>query len=198
MCSLALKSLFIVFSFASLSLASGGGAPAAEEGKEKAPATKEIKSSEESFGVVQARVQALEAKVHSGEEEIKKLIEEKQHIKDPEKANEIIKEMISIHHQLEKNVKEYDQQRALLNYRYPEKGQVEKRNYERIEVRSIEEMEGQMSLSKTVKKTLNKARLQYKSSAPSKNNENEEHGKNRKHSTKELRPSLVDPVILKK
>ncbi len=89
------------------------------------------------------------------------MILEKQNTKDPEKTNEIIKQMITLHKELEHNLREYDQQGALLKYRYPEKGQTEKREYERIELKSIEEMESQMSLSSSVKRTLRKVRMQY-------------------------------------
>src|SRR5438445_4770224 len=134
----------------------GDGEPKeGEAGKEE---KKEVKSAEDSFSVVQARVQALEAKVHSGQEELEKLIEEKQHTTDSKQVAEIVKQMLGIHKELQKNVKEYDQQRALLKYRYPEKGLTEKREYERIDVKSIEDMETQLSLTTSVSHTLKKVR----------------------------------------
>lgn len=185
--------LFFVSSFAMAEDHGGGsgeghGAPAA------AAETKEIKSTEESFAVVQARVAALEAKVRSGEAELQKLIQEKQNTKDAEKTNEIIKQMITLHKELENNLREYDQQRALLKYRYPEKGQMEKREYERIELKSIEDMETQMSLSNSVKRTLRKVRMQY--GGAHKNAETEKETKKKEES--KPAPSIVDPVILKK
>lgn len=187
----------------SLAFAEDHGAPA-EGGHDAKPAEggghgeaaaepKKIKTSEESYMVVQARVSGLEAKVHAGENEIQKLIAAKQQTKDPEKLNEIIKQIIHQHHELEKTIKEYDQQRSLLKYRYPEKGQAEKREYERIELKSIEEMEGQLSLTSTVKRTLKKVRSQYGSEE--KKPESESHGKK---APKKAEPSLVDPVILSK
>lgn len=190
MYSLVLKIMFTFLTVSSLSYASGGGEPA--------PAPKEVKSNEESFGVVQARVQGLEAKVRSAEEEIKKLIEAKHHTKDTEKANEIIKQMISLHREMEHNVKEYDQQRALLKYRYPEKGRSDKRAYERIDVRSIEEMEGQMTLSSAVEKTLNKVRTQYKSAESKEKKEVGAMSASEKNKSKRAQPGLADPVVLKK
>jgi hypothetical protein len=167
--------------------------PAGEKKEEK----KEVKSSEESYASVVAKVQALEAKVASNKEEIEKLIEEKQTTKDPAKVSEIVKQMVTLHKQMQANVKDYDQQRSLLKYRYPEKGQAEKREYERIEVKSLDEMEGQMSLGNSVKKTLTKVRSQYE--APDdlkKNSKNEKdpHGA----SPQQQGPSITDPVIIKK
>lgn len=199
MYSLVLK---ISLSFLTLSsVAVANEAPAAEHGeapKEGAKAEappKEIKSSEDSYAVVQARVQALEAKVRSAETEIQKLITEKQQTKDSARVAEIINQMKTLHKDLNTNVKEYDQQRALLKYRYPEKGQTEKREYERIEVKSIEEMETQMSLANSVKKTLQKVRIQYEK--PNKNEMGHTVAEEKKKS-QESAPSIVDPVILKK
>lgn len=196
MFSLVLKSISALLLVSASAWASGGG----EHGgghEAAAPATKEIKSSEESYNVVFARVQGLEAKVHSNQQEIEKLILEKQHTKDQVKVNEIIKQMLGLHKELSKNIKEYDQQRALLKYRYPEKGQTEKREYERIELKSIEDMESQMSLGSTLKRTLKKVRTQYGSP--------EERDVVHKSDTTKDSPktstessSLIEPVILKK
>lgn len=189
---------FIALQFmTSPSWASGGE----EKPKESAASVKEVKSDEESFNVVQARVLGLEAKVRSAEDEIKKLIEEKQRTKDPEKLNEIIRQMIAVHKQLENHAKEYDQQRAFLNYRYPEKGQSEKRKYQRHEVKSIEEMEGQMSLSKSVQKTMKKVRMQYENAdaslIPTKTKSQKETAPEADLQKNE-KSDLLDPVILKK
>lgn len=92
-----------VAAFASGGEGHGGAAEAGKEGA--APAPKEIKSDEESYNVVFARVQGLEAKVQSGKAEIEKLILEKQHTTDQIKVNEIIKTMLSIHKDLAKTSK---------------------------------------------------------------------------------------------
>ncbi|MEN0057886.1 MAG: hypothetical protein AAGB31_03555 [Bdellovibrio sp.] len=195
-----LKMIFCCQVIAALAWANEGGgggehgaAPAAA-----AEAPKEIKSNEDSYAVVQARVQALEAKVHSGETEIQKLLLEKQHASDPEKANEIIRQMITLHHELEKNNKEYDQQRSLLKYRYPEKGLQGQRVYERIDVKSLEEMESQMSLSASLKKALRKVRIQYET--PEEVVAEQQKKEEAQHSRKpaEAPSGLIEPVILKK
>ncbi|WP_374029544.1 hypothetical protein [Bdellovibrio bacteriovorus] len=190
MCSQVLKLSLIFLTYGSLAFASGGeSAPAKEE-------PKEIKTSEESYAVVQARVAALEAKIRSGETEIAKLITAKQSAKDPAQVNEVIRQMITIHKDLEHNIKEYDQQRALLKYRYPEKGLAEKREYERIELKSIEEMESQVSLSASLNKTLRKVRTQYEAPEVSAETSKESAATKKKQDKKQ--PSLIDPVILQK
>lgn len=195
MYSQVLSFLLSFFTATSLAFASGGEEKPAEgdkKGEAAAPA-KEIKTNEDSFNVVQARVSGLEAKVRTGQEEIKKLIIAKQTTKDPEKLNEIIKQIIQLHRELETNIKEYDQQRSLLKYRYPEKNQTAGRVYERIDLKSIEEMEGEMSLTSTVKRTLKKVRSQYglkeKPQTP-----DDSHTPKKKAPE----PGLIDPVILSK
>lgn len=168
MCWQALKVLFIVFLFPWIAMASG----------------------EESFAVVQARVQGLEAKIRSAETEIQKLIQEKQASKNPERTSEIIREMLTVHKELEKNLKEYDQQRSLLKYRYPEKSATTLREYERIDLHSIEDMEKQMSLGASVNRTLKKVRSQYGTPEPA--------PQPSVKPGKVPAPGLVDPVILKK
>jgi ribosomal protein S15P/S13E len=198
MYSQALKILFVLLATASVSFANEGGGhgggEAPKEGEGKAE-KKEVKSAEDSYSVVQGRVQALEAKVHSSQEEIEKLITEKQHTSDPEKVNEIIRQILTMHKELEKNLKEYDQQRSLLKYRYPEKANAEKREYERIELKSVEDMESQMSVTSSVNKTLKKVRQQY---GTPENETAKKENSHKKTPGKPAQPSLTDPVILKK
>lgn len=188
-----LFSFFTVLLSVSFASASDGHG---EAPKEAAP--KEIKSAEDSYSVVQARVAALEAKIRSSEVEIQKLILEKQHSKDPVKVNEAIQHMMTLHKEMKQNLKEYDQQRTLLKYRYPEKGQVEKREYERIEVKSLEEMETQMSLGSSVKRTLKKVRTQYEAPEDGPGRASLQNADGQKNAPPQGPSSLVEPVILKK
>ncbi|MNK75230.1 hypothetical protein D3C87_947670 [compost metagenome] len=202
MYSLGIKTLFVSlmlvsqFSFAE---EPGGGAEkkegeAAAGGEAAAP--KERRTSEASYAEVQAKVSGLEAKIRSGEEEIAKLIAEKQHTTNPERTSQIVSEMVRLHREMQTNARDYDQQRSLLKYRYPEKGiGGEKREYERIEVKSLDEMEDSLSLSSSVNKTLKKVRTQYeKPDMPVKSEKKT--SKKTKEKTEE--PALTAPVILKK
>lgn len=196
MFSQVLKVSLMLLTVSSMAFANEGGGEA-KEGEGKAEEKKEVKSAEESYAAVAAKVQGLEAKVQSAEEELKKLIEEKQHTKDPAKLNEIVKQMLTLHKQLKENAKEYDQQRALLRYRYPEKGLTEKREYERVEVKSLEEMESQQSLSSSVKRTMKKVRTQYQTPEEVKAHDEKE-AKKKAHGAQPKTPELTEPVIMKK
>lgn len=193
MFSLVLKNLLGFLMIPSFALASEGGEAAPPAQKQ------EIKSSEESYLVVQARVQTLESKIRSAEEEIQKLIVEKQHTKDSKRVNEIIKQMIAVHQDMTNKAKEYEQQRALLKYRYPEKNLADKRVYERIEVKTIEDMESRATLSRSLKSTLKKVRSQYGiSETRSADKMGAGDGSAKKQKTNVHGPDLIEPVIIKK
>jgi|GEM_PF-1145041 hypothetical protein len=152
----------------------------------------------DTYAQVAAKVAAAEAKVKSGQDEIKHLIEEKAKTHDPAKIDEIVKQMVTTHKTLQQNVKDYDQQRALLKYRYPEKGMVGEREYERIEVKSLQDMENEMSVSSSVKRTLNKVRLQYDTPADKKARLEKEKSEGEHKEILNPTKAITDPVILKK
>lgn len=167
----------------------------AEGGEEKA-APKERRTSEATYAEVQAKVSGLEAKIRSAEDEIAKLIAEKQHTTNKERTSQIVSEMVKLHREMQTNVREYDQQRSLLKYRYPEKGVGgEKREYERIEVKSLDEMEDSLSLSSSVNKTLKKVRTQYEKPDTTVKSEKKA---TKKSLEKTEEPALTAPVIIKK
>lgn len=194
----ALKILLLILASASLMVcsssgfASGGGGHGEAKKEEKKEEKKEgegkkVKSTEDSFVHVQHSVQTFEAKIKSGKDELEHLIHEKMTTKDPKRVAEIIKEMIKTHKEIEKNIKEYDLQRSLLKYRYPEKGRSERRTYERIELQPLEEIEGQVDLSTHVKQTLKRVRSQYET--PQEVEQNIKAGQKKKN--------ITDPYILK-
>ncbi len=201
MSSLVLK-LFVFFLMALMSgfsaLANDHEAPPAGEhgggGEGEGGASKKEEKPE--WVTIQARVATLETKIRSAEEEIKKLVAEKAHNKDPKRTQEIINQMKTLHNEMKTNAVEYEQQRAVLKYRFPEKDLKGARVYERIEVKSIEDMEGQLSLGSSVKKTLKKVRVQY--DAPEQRAKKEQTDIHREQQKKENPNSLTEPVILKK
>lgn len=142
---------------------------------------------------LQTKVQALQAKIKSKEESINKLIQEKNHTKDAARVKEIISEMVSEHKDLSKMIVEYEQNRSLLRYRYPEKGYSGGRAYERMEVKPLDQMENQMSVEAKLKRNLKTVRSQYGEPAETK-------AKKKKSGQKKEAeaPSLTEPIVLQK
>lgn len=184
-----LRSIFFIFCSVSL-IAWGSSKPA--EGEAKPEAKTEAK---DEYGEVQGRVSTLQAKIKTSEDTIRKLLEEKQQTKDSAKTAEIIKNLVSEHKSMQKDIAEYEKARSYLQYRFPEKGLKGKRTYERFELRSLEEMEHEMTMETRLKKTLRKVRKQY--GTPEKTEEAPLLKKSKKpHGSEE--PAIAEPVIISK
>jgi hypothetical protein len=108
--------------------------------------------------------------------------------------------MVSEHKTLQKNIEDYDQARSYLQYRFPEKGLKGERQYERIELKSLVEMESEMGLDSRIKRTLRKVRNQYKAPAPRAVQVESRTGSDKGSKIKKPSegPSISDPVILTK
>lgn len=124
-------------------------------------AAKSEKGGMPEWAEIQNRLQTLRAKVTAKEKIVRELIRDKQNEKDARKSVEIVENLKREHREFEAAAEEYEQQRNLLKYRFPEKGLKEERRYRRVDVRSLDEMETQMSMEGQLKKSLGKVRQQY-------------------------------------
>lgn len=143
-------------------VALGGG-----DSKEKKPLPPPPKPPE--WVVLEADLQSLTMKIKQKQAGIDKLIQEKRSTEDRMRISEIIKELNREQKVLSNHVSEYDQQRTILRYRYPERKSSSYRKYEKIEVKAIEDIESQSVLGKALSKTLTlvqKVYNQQKSSSP--------------------------------
>lgn len=110
---------------------------------------------------LQARIMALKAKIRGKSDSVKRLIQEKEGIKDEKQAVTIVNQLKADYKELQTAVKEYEEQRSLAAYRFPEKGRSEGRVYERIEMKTLDQMESEFSLEGKVSKVLARLRRQY-------------------------------------
>lgn len=144
----------------------GAAAPAesaktAEGGKPAGPAKDDKVSAQQEVLDLQARILGLKAKITSKKDNLKKLVTAKQGLKDEKKSLEIFNEMKSEYKEMQTAIKDYDEKISLLHYRYPEKGLNKERKYERIELKTLDEMEKEFSLQGKIKKTLARVRQQF-------------------------------------
>lgn len=165
-----------------------------EEGGANANATDSQKKQMNEAMELQARVQGLRARVRSKEEIINKLIEEKNHTKDAEKVKEIIAEMVVEHKEMSRMVEEYEQNRSLLRYRYPEKGYAGTRSYERMEVKPLDQMENLTSIEAKLKRNLKTVHSQYREPAEVKTSKKRKAQKKKDAES----TSLTEPIYLQK
>ncbi|MBK9323031.1 MAG: hypothetical protein IPM97_08860 [Bdellovibrionaceae bacterium] len=176
--------------------------PAKEEKKEEAGAadsgresgvTESQKKQLNEAAELQTHVQALQAKVKTKEENIKRLVEEKSRSTDAAKIKEIIQEMVKEHREMGKMIEEYEQNRSLLRYRYPEKGYKGVRTYERMEVKPLEQMESQISLEAKLKRNMKTLQSQFGSNTD-KNVKKKKNPETQGHSA----PGLTEPIVIQK
>lgn len=186
--------------------AEGGGHGESAEGKGGAAAGP---SAQQQYMELIAKLSAGKSKIIAKQDSIKKLIEEKENTKSNSKASEIVDNLVAEYKELTSLIKEYEENRNTLKFRFPEKGSNEIRKYERIESKSLEEIQNQFSLEGRVLKTLKKAKQQYQikddENKPNKEAQesigNLEHEKNSPKGARENdsgKPKFNEPIIIKK
>lgn len=164
------------------------------EGEKKEEAKAEPKA--EGWAEVVARVQGLKAKVDNHEKTIKGLVEQKSLLKEGPQLNEVIRQLVAAHKAYLIDLKEYDKERAYLMYRFPERGVKNQRNYERVEAKTLEEMESSMSLEGRVGNAMKKMRKQFPQDEAAKENAAQ---KDLKDPYKDSgNKNLLEPVIFSK
>lgn len=152
--------ILIVFSYG-LNVAANEGAPAAAAGKGESKQPGDDKGLPE-WVMIEAQIATLESKIGAKEESIKKIIEEKKKIADDSpKAKELVDTLISEHNEMKKYVSDYEKQRTLLKFRFPERGIKADRKYQRKEMKSLEAMEDEFSLEGKLNKNIRKMRKQF-------------------------------------
>jgi len=175
----------------------GGGheeKPAEGHGEAKAEASGEHKAAAENgSGIVAApwvaiegKIQEYAARIKSKQEGILELIEEKNHLPSSSpQVREVLRQMTTEHNELKGLVDEYQKNVNLLRYRFPERNTKTKRKYDRIEVRSLDEMEQAIGVDGKLNRNLKKMRSQYGSGQSS--------GETEPSSSEETKPHSPPP-----
>ena len=183
--SILLAIAFGVFSFlaplGNLSLASSGegGGEAAKEGSASAEggghgggssqggssgqsgtAKKEDKRKETLFEHTN-KLNTYLAKIKVKEEEIKKLSDEKKHTTNQARLQEILRQMVAEHREMQALVLDYERERGVVKYRFPEKDDQTARKYKRIKQRSLQEIETQLDVDTRLDRVQARIRAQY-------------------------------------
>lgn len=115
---------------------------------------------------IEAKIQELSSRIKSKEESMRKLLEEKNHLSENSPhVKETLKQILKEHGELKSMAEEYQKNVSMLNYRFPERNAKSGRSYDRIEVKSVSEMEQAMGMDGKLNRNLQKMRTQY-GSAP--------------------------------
>lgn len=108
-----------------------------------------------------SQISSLKTKISGKEEAIKEAIKHKHHATSKADAEHAVQTLLKEHSELKKLQEEYNEKTQLMKYRYPEVGVTEKRKYERIKVKSLDDYEQMMSLEGEVKKSVIKIKEHY-------------------------------------
>lgn len=113
---------------------------------------------------IENKITELDAKIKAKNSNIQHLIEEKNHIDNNSPAlQSTVKEIVKEHREMRELVEEYDKNVAMLKYRFPERNAKAGRTYDRIEVKSVEDMEKAVGVDGKLNRNLRKMRSQFKS-----------------------------------
>ncbi len=108
------------------------------------------------------RIAGTKAKIAAKQEQISKLIEEKNHMsKSDPHLRSIIDELKKEHQELTELNKEYEKQKTRYNYRFPEKGLKEMPQFQSMEIKPLNELEKDKIVDTELNKTLKKMRNTY-------------------------------------
>lgn len=203
--------LLFILSLSTAVFANEGAPPAeekkAEEGGGEHGGGGGASKKKNEFMEVQSQVAALQAKVKAQSDMVTNLMQHKAHETNPAKLAEINQELAHAYKELTETNKQYEQKRALFLYRFPEKGlKSADRKYQRIEVKSLQDMEKQVTLDAKIKTSLEKAKKKYhyqkKTEMNSENKETTEQdgteqSVEKKPDEKQI-PSLTEPIVIRK
>lgn len=112
--------------------------------------------------VYENKVQELTSKIKSKEDSLQKLILEKNQLSPQSpRVKEVIGLIVKEHNELKKLAEDYKKNLSILNYRYPERNAQGNREYDRIEVKSVDQIESDLGISGKLNRNLQKMRSQY-------------------------------------
>ena len=110
---------------------------------------------------IQSRLQVLKARLTTKEASVKGLIRTSQTSRDKKVFEDLKRE----HAELRQMGEEYEKLRHQLRYRFPERGMNAERRYQRIEVKSLQEMETQVGMESKLQGNLDRLRRQFPSAS---------------------------------
>jgi hypothetical protein len=161
--------LILAFFLGQSVIANEGGAEAAkdeksEAGKEDKDAAAAQAKKNPEWMDLNTQLQTLKSKIEMSEGLILKLVDQKNSSTDQKQSAEVISNLVKEHRSMSKTIEEYEQKRNQLKYRFPEAGLNDEREYERIEVKSLQDMENEFTITGRLQKAYNKVKRQYRKS----------------------------------
>lgn len=184
--------LFLMTSAVSLYAKEG-----AEGGETPASQNKDYSGSQsDEWEKVQTDLTARRGKIEVQESAIKTLLQQKVGLKG-EQLSTKVEELKKEHAKLEQMTSEYNKLEEQYETRFPERGLKEPRIYVRRSIKSLETMEGELSLDDRVKRVQSKVLSQYTRSKKKKKTSIITQASS-EDQTEKKQPDVTDPIIYQK
>ena len=113
------------------------------------------------WGEHHMRMNATAARIKQLEDDLKELIKEKKHAEEPAELRVITQNIADKYAEIEKIHKERHTEELHMRFQHPEKGDDEKREYTRIKLKSLEELENDFGLDARLNRVQAKIRRTY-------------------------------------
>jgi hypothetical protein len=167
--------VFLFFTGPSLLRAEGGAEEGGSHG-EKVQVKAEKKLAE--LMTLQNEIQGLESNVRAKKENLKKLLEEKQHSSNPTQSRELIKAIEKEYKDFRESDERLENKRTQMRFRFPEKGTSEKKESAAVG-ESLKEVELEASADSEAREIISLLRKKYgkKVNPTTNNNENKNKSK---------------------
>jgi hypothetical protein len=145
---------FVLLSSFKLSAEEHGGGGGEEGSKGSADYIKK-----DEYLELNSSIEQLGAKIKAKKDGLKKLLQEKNEIKDPAAFRDTVKKIESEYAELKDLIESAEKKQAILRFRYPDKGFVKQKK--KINVESLEELGAEASIDQELDEAIEVIRGQY-------------------------------------
>lgn len=136
----------------------GGGGESSGGGEEGSKGSADYIKKDE-YLELNSSIEQLGAKIKAKKDGLKKLLQEKNEIKDPAAFRDTVKKIESEYIELKDLIESAEKKQAILRFRYPDKGFVKQKK--KINVESLEELGAEASIDQELDEAIEVIRGQY-------------------------------------
>jgi hypothetical protein len=153
-----------IFLFGISALAEEHGGGSAGKSVEKAEKAEETKGSadyikKDEYLELNSSIEQLAAKIKAKKDSLKKLLQEKNEVKDPSVFRETVKKIETDYGELKELVESAEKKQAILRFRYPDKGFVKQKK--KLTVESLDELGAEATIDQELDAAIEVIRNQY-------------------------------------
>lgn len=115
----------------------------------------------ESYGLLDANVRSLQAKIEDKQKKIKELADKKTGVKDRGAQVAIMDEMVVEAREMKEAFVRFQKEKKRLKYQFPDRGEETERKYRRFEIQTVEELNSFSNIDLRLKGVLGRVHRTY-------------------------------------